>query len=477
MMQIEDVILENLLHNDEYTRRVLPFLKDEYFSDNPHSIVFNKIVNHFNDYNNAPTQDELLVEITNQKGIGQGDYQASVDLVNTLARRSKAPALDWLIENTETFCKDRALYNAVVEAASLIDNKQEVGKIPDLMKDALSVSFDNNIGHDFSNQIEERYRLLHQTQEYKVPFDLECLNVITGGGLSRKTLNVIVAGTGAGKSLLMCHMAARSLLAGQNVLYISMEMAEERISERIDANILNMSVNDLPFLSQQDYVSRLSKKLEGCTGRMIVKEYPTASASVNHFRSLLNELKLKKEFTPDIIFVDYLNICASARFNASMVNSYQYVKAITEEVRGLAQEYNVPIVSATQFNRNGQTSSDADLGDISDSSGISMTVDLLLAMIRSEELDEQNLVMFKQLKNRYGDMAKKLRFVCGIDRDKMRLYDTETDMVPNSSKSGASKKPQIRDHQPQDDFDNVRWNPPAARKPSGPRFTNLKVEE
>lgn len=442
-MQIENVILENLIHNEEYTRRVLPFLKDEYFHEKSHAIVFGRIADHMGRFNTPPTQDELLVELANKNGLSQGDFEQSVDLVNTLAKRHRAPALEWLLQHTESFCQEKAVYNAVVKAATMIDGnkKDELGSIPDVLKDALSVSFDTNIGHDFQSQIKERYKTLHLTTEYKIPFDIDYLNEITVGGLPRKTLSVIAASTGAGKSLFMCHAAAHNLLKGYNVLYISMEMAEERISERIDANILNIPIQDLAHLSMQEYEKRLTAKLGDTKGRLIVKEYPTASAGAPQFRALLNELRLKKDFKPDIIYLDYLNICSSGRFRSGDANSYQLIKAVTEEIRGLAIEYDVPIVSATQFNRGGQGGgTDVSLTEISDSSGISMTADMLLAMIRSEELDEQNVVMFKQLKNRFSDMASKLRFVVGIDRSRMKLFNSDGAATNVATKRDDSHK-------------------------------------
>lgn len=474
---IEEVILENLLHNDEYMRRVLPFLKDEYFGENAHSIVFTKISEFVSKYNKAPTQDELRIEIKDTKGLKQSDYEAAVDLVNRLTKRSKAPSIDWLVEHTEKFCKDKALFNAIVDAAAMIeDDKADVGQIPDILKNALSVSFDTNIGHDFMTMIEQRYKMLHQINEYKIPFDIEALNEITNGGLPRKTLAVVSASTGAGKSLFLCHCAARNLLADKNVLYITMEMAEERISERIDANILNMRIQDLPNLSLQEYRRRLNKALDGCKGRLIVKEYPTASAGVTQFRALINELKLKKDFVPDIIYVDYINICSSSRFKAGMVNSYQYVKAICEELRGLAIEYNLPIVSATQLNREGTDTTDVGLKEISDSHGLAMTADILLAMIRTEELDEQNVVMFKQLKNRFSDMASKLRFVVGIDRSKMRLFDAESEVQMTKTRPVSNGSPKRKDEEIDQDTGEIKFKKPALGVGNKPRFSGIKVE-
>lgn len=469
-MIIEEIILENLLHNDEYARKVLPFLKSEYFGEAHHAVVFNKISDFVAKYNKAPTQDELLIEIKDTHGLSQVVYEASIDLVSrVLSKHNKTPSLDWLIDHTEKFCKDRALYNAIVDAAAMIeDQKADVGQIPEILRNALSVSFDTNIGHDFLGMIEQRYKMLHQTNEYKIPFDIEALNEITNGGLPRKTLAVISASTGAGKSLFLCHCAARNLLAGKNVLYITMEMAEERISERIDANILNMKIQDLPGLSLQEYKRRLDKALDGCKGRLFVKEYPTAGAGVLQFRSLINELRLKKNFTPDIVYVDYINICSSSRFKAGVVNSYQYVKAICEELRGMAIEYNIPIVSATQLNREGVDTSDVGLKEISESHGLAMTVDILWAMIRTEELDEKNLVMFKQLKNRFSDIASKLRFVVGIDRSKMRLYDADTNIQMTKTKP-------ILDGSPRDTGEQQGFKKPLLGG-NKPRFSGIKVE-
>lgn len=386
-MLIEDVILENLLHNEEYTRRVLPYLKEEYFHDAERATVFTHIRQYVASYNRAPSQDELIIEVQNAKGLSQGVFQASVDLIRTLQTKRRREGLDWLLNQTETFCKDKALYNAIVSAASMIEDKSEVGQLPDLLKEALSVSFDNSIGHDFTSQIGERYKLLHKTQEYKIPFSLKALNDITGGGLPRKTLSVIAASTGAGKSLFLCHCAARNLVAGYKVLYISMEMAEEQISERIDANIMGWEINRLKGLSLAEYTKKLEKGLGEKPGRLIVKEYPTASAGVGQFRALLNELNLKKDFVPDIIYLDYLNICASSRFKAGAVNSYQYVKAITEEIRGLAIEYNVPIISATQLNRSGTDSSDVGLGEISDCVALDTMVETRKGKKRISEVE------------------------------------------------------------------------------------------
>jgi replicative DNA helicase len=472
---IEEVILGNLLHNEDYVRRVLPFLKDEYFAENSHSILFSKIQEFVGKYNKPPTQEELLVEVKNTKGVSQQDYDGAVDMIQQLSKRNKAPSIEWLVEQSEKFCKDKALFNAIIDAAAMIeDDKADVGQIPEILKSALSVSFDTNIGHDFTSMIEQRYKMLHQTNEYKMPFDIDVFNEITNGGLPKKILAVVSASTGAGKSLFLCHNAARNLLAGKNVLYITLEMAEERISERIDANILNMRMQDLPGLSLQEYTKRLNKVLEGCKGRLVVKEYPTASAGVTQFRSLVNELKLKKDFAPDIIYVDYINICSSSRFKAGMVNSYQYVKAICEELRGLATELNLAIVSATQLNREGTDNSDVGLKEISESHGLAMTVDILLAMMRSEELDAQNLVMFKQLKNRFSDMAAKLRFVVGIDRSKMRLFNAESEIQMTKTKPISHGSPPQRGETIDKETGEIKnYKPPLNNNRA--RFAGIKV--
>lgn len=428
---IEQTILSSLLYNEAYVRRALPHLKTEYFEEPQHAEVFNLINTFVNKYQNPPTQDELRVELSQKDGLSQEVYEKSLDLLNSMTKRSKEPALDWLLEQSEKFCQDRALYNAIVESVAIVEGDSgniTKSAIPDLMKTALSVSFDHAIGHDFRDY-KARYKTLRENTEYKIPFDVDIFNTATDGGLPRKTLNVISAMTGAGKTLFMCHYAARAFLAGLRVLYITLEMAEERISERIEANILGVSLNDLAKMSALEYDKRMDRVMNTCDGRLIVKEYPTASAGVSQFRALLNELRLKKDFTPDLIIVDYINICSSSRYKVGAVNSYSYVKAICEELRGLAIEFNVPIISATQLNRSAVDTSDVGLGEISESHGLAMTVDLLWAMIRSEELDDQNLVMFKQLKNRYADMSSMLRFVVGIDRGKMRLFDSDQESI------------------------------------------------
>jgi len=425
---IETVILQNLLHNEDYTRRVIPYLKAEYFPEQHQAKVFTQISEFVNTYNKLPTQEELIVELTSDKSLNQTVYDQTTDLVKELSKRSKEPALEWLLTHTEQFCQDKALYNAIVDSVAVMDG-QDTGSlksgIPDMIRTALAVSFDNAIGHDWADY-SGRYELLHETLMAHMPFDIDVLNKITGGGLSKKTLSVISAMTGAGKTLVMCHFAARTFLAGSNVLYITLEMSEERIGERVDANLLGVDLDALAVMPKDEYAKRMQKILDTCDGRLIIKEFPTACAGVAQFRSLLNELKLKKGFVPDLVIVDYINICSSSRFKASAVNSYQYIKAICEELRGLAIEFNLPIFSATQLNRDAVDSSDVGLGEISESHGLAMTVDILWALIRTEELDDQGLVMFKQLKNRFSDIASLLRFVVGIDRAKMKLYNAGT---------------------------------------------------
>jgi replicative DNA helicase len=460
---IETIILENLMYNEEYLRKVLPFLKPEYFHDSGQELVFTTLASFIGKYNKPPTKSEVIVELKQLKGIRQATLERALDVVNEVSKKSTAPSIDWLVEKTETFCKDKALYNAIAEAATVLEKGSvAAGHLPDLLKDALSVSFDHNIGHDFVADAEARYKLLHETDEYRLKFDIDVFNEVTKGGLPKKTLSVFAAATGVGKSLVLCHLGARWFLGGYNVLYLTMEMAEEKISERIEANILNMNIDDVAQLAYPDYKRRFAKATDGCPGRLVVKEYPTAGAGVTQFRALLNELRLKKDFVPDVIIVDYINICVSSRFISGNVNSYQYVKAICEELRGLSKEADCPIVSATQLNREGTDNTDAGLKEISESSGLAMTVDLLWAIFRSEELDEQNMFLFKQLKSRFSDKASKLRFVVGVDRPKMRLYNaTET---PEMTKGGQV-------------VSNGSPKPPQPSRPQNRKnkFANIKV--
>ena len=426
MQTIERTALTQLVTNEQYARKVLPFMKKAYFADRTERTVFEEITKFVDKYNKIPTQTSLEIEVQGRKDLNEDEYKKVVAVIQTLS--STDVDFDWLVDTTEKFCKDRAIYNAIVEGISIIDGKDKdrgPDAIPNILTDALAVGFDNRVGHDYLLDSELRFDYYH-TIEKKIPFDLEFFNKITKGGLPPKTLNICLAGTGVGKSLFMCHVAANCLSQGKNVLYITLEMAEERIAERIDANLMNISMEDLHDLPKQMFDNKIAKIIKSTSGNLIVKEYPTASAHTGHFRGLIKELAIKKSFKPDIIFIDYLNICASSRFKgAQNVNSYMYVKAIAEELRGLAVETNVPIMSATQTTRSGFVSSDVGLEDTSESFGLPATADLMFALISNEELDELNQIAVKQLKNRYNDLTVNKRFVIGIDRAKMRLFDVK----------------------------------------------------
>jgi len=429
MKRLETTILKNLIFNDDYARKILPFIKSEYFTDNTEKILFQEVEEYINHYKHLPTYESLVINFTESKKLTEQQVQDSVEMLRAInAEKDEASNISWLIDNTEKFCQDKAIYNAIMKSVKILDdrdNRDSKGAIPQLLSDALGVSFDSSVGHDYVEDADNRFDFYHR-HETKIPFDLDIFNKITKGGLPQKTLNIALAGTGVGKSLFMCHVAGSCLSQGQNVLYITMEMAEERIAERIDANLLNIDISDLNSISKQDYDRKFSALKVKTQGKLIIKEYPTAAASALHFRSLLNELQLKKSFKPDIIFIDYLNICASARIKAgSNVNSYSYIKAIAEELRGLAVEFSVPIVSATQTTRSGFTSSDPGLEDTSESFGLPATADFMFALISTEELEQLNQLMVKQLKNRYNDPNTFKRFVIGIDRGKMKLYDVE----------------------------------------------------
>ena len=426
MEKVEFLILRNLLHNEEYLRKVVPFLKSEYFEDEKQKIVYHEIASFVEEYNELTTKEVLCIEIEKRKDITDSMFKDITFLIDEL---DNSPAdLQWLLDTTEKWCRDRAIYLALIESISLADGKDDTkgrDAIPSILSDALAVSFDNHVGHDYLIDYEERYESYHRKED-KIPFDLEFFDKVTKGGLPNKTLNIALAGTGVGKSLFMCHFASSVLLQGKNVLYITMEMAEEKIAERIDANLLNINMQDITDLPMQMFESKVNDISKKTQGTLIIKEYPTAAAHSGHFKGLLNELALKKSFRPDIIFIDYLNICASSRYRAaSNVNSYSYIKAIAEELRGLAVEANLPIVSATQTTRSGFASSDVDLTDTSESFGLPATADLMFALISTEELEALNQIMVKQLKNRYNDPTIHKRFVVGIDRAKLRLYDCE----------------------------------------------------
>jgi len=441
METVETTILKNLLYTDEYCRKVLPFINKEYFEDYNEKIIFEEMFNFISKYNNLPTKETLIIESEKRTDITDDTFKGICDYINNL--EDTPSDQQWLLDTTEKWCKDRAIYLALVESISIADGnneKKNQDAIPSILSDALAVSFDNQVGHDYLNDYEARYEFYHQKEE-KIPFDLEFFNKITKGGLPNKTLNIALAGTGVGKSLFMCHVASSALLQGKNVLYITLEMAEEKIAERIDANLLNVNIQEIANLPQVMFENKVTKLAKKTQGTLIIKEYPTASAHAGHFRSLLNELALKKSFRPDIIFIDYLNICASSRYKANgNVNSYSYIKAIAEELRGLAVEANLPIVSATQTTRSGFGNSDVELTDTSESFGLPATADLMFALISTEELEGLNQIMVKQLKNRYNDPTMNKRFVVGIDRAKMKLFDCEQSAQQDIVDSGQEEE-------------------------------------
>jgi replicative DNA helicase len=427
MSNVEQVILRNVLTNEQYMRKVLPFIKPEYFQG-VYNQLFKQAGQFVAKYNKLPTLDAFKIEVDNSDKFNDDQYQAAMEILPNIFTKETADE-KWLEDTTEKWCQDRAIHNAIMESISIIDGKHKnltKNALPDLLSKALAVSFDTNIGHDYIENVEDRYDFYHEDEE-RIGFDLDYFNQITKGGLPNKTLNICLAGTGVGKSLFMCHVAGSVLVQGRNVLYITMEMAEERIAERIDANLLNVPLDQLQHISKPMLTGKVDELASRTNGKLIIKEYPTGSAHTGHFRALLNELKLKKNFVPEMIFIDYLNICASSRMKGmgGAINSYTYIKAIAEELRGLAVEFDVPIVSATQTTRSGYTSSDPGLEDTSESFGLPATADLMFALISSEELESLGQVMVKQLKNRYNDPNYKKRFVVGIDRSRMRLYDVE----------------------------------------------------
>ena len=424
-MNLEVTILSNLVYNEKYMRKVLPFIKSEYFQAREYKIIFLEIHEYISQYEALPSLNAISIECQERTDLTEDQFKEVIKVLNVLS--DDPTDYDWLVDATEKWCQERAIYLSLMESVKIADgqdSKRDKGAIPQILSEALGVSFDQHVGHDYVSDATARYDFYHRKED-KIPFDLSFFNKITKGGLPNKTLNIALAGTGVGKSLFMCHCAASALLQGKNVLYITMEMAEEKIAERIDANLLNIPIQqlgDLPKVMFEKKITNLSKKTQG---KLIIKEYPTASAHVGHFKSLISDLLLKRSIRPDIIFVDYLNICASQRYKGSIVNSYTYVKAIAEELRGLAVECNVPIVSATQTTRSGYGSSDVDLTDTSESFGLPATADLMFALISTEELEGMNQIMVKQLKNRYNDPTMNKRFCVGIDRAKMRLYDVE----------------------------------------------------
>ena len=439
---IERTALSNLVSNEEYCRKVLPFIKADYFAVKEERVVFEEITSFVDKYRKMPTKISLEIEVESRQDLTETEHNKIVEIIKTLD--STDVDMDWLVDTTEKFCKDKAIYNAIVDGISIIDGKDKnrgADAIPSLLTDALAVSFDNAVGHDYFDDSASRFDFYHKVEE-RIPFDLEFFNKITKGGLPQKTLNIALAGTGVGKSLFMCHMAANCLSQGKNVLYITLEMAEERIAERIDANLLNVSMENLQDLPKTMFEDKIKKIQKKTNGQLIIKEYPTASAHSAHFRGLIKELSIKKSFKPDMIFIDYLNICASSRLKGALqANSYTYIKSIAEELRGLAVETNVPIVSATQTTRSGFGSTDIGLEDTSESFGLPATADFMFALISNEELDALNQIVVKQLKNRYNDPTMNKRFVLGIDRSKMRLYDVENKEQEDLVDSGQDDEP------------------------------------
>ena len=424
--RIEQVILENLIYSEEYVRKVIPFLKASYFMNPEDQKVFTIIRDFVEKYNNPPNKQAVILSLNEDKGLNEDTHRVCLDIVNSLTE--DRPEKQWLVDETEKFCKDKALYLGVMDSIQILDGKnKDQGRdaLPQILSDALAVGFDTNIGHDFIEDSEKRYDFYHRLEE-KIEFDLDMFNKITEGGLSNKTLNIALAGTGVGKSLFMCHMASSCIAKGKNVLYITLEMAEERIAERIDANLMNMPIMELKDLSKAMFDNRIKKINDKIEGRLIIKEYPTASAHTGHFKALINELKLKRNFFPDIIFIDYLNICTSARFRpGSQANTYVIIKSIAEELRGLAVEQNVPILSATQTTRAGFANSDISMTDTAESFGLPATADLMFAIISTEELEQMGQFMIKQLKNRYADPTRNKRFMIGVDRARMKLFDLD----------------------------------------------------
>jgi replicative DNA helicase len=471
-MNLEQKILKHLLLDEEYTRKTLPFIKGEYFQEPSEKLLFDEIQTYVNKYNSMPTKEALVIEIDKRVNLTDDQHKKTVALIKSITIDPEVSDTKWLIDVTEDFCQEKAIYNGIMQSIQILDDKNknnteklDKGSIPKILADALSVSFDNHIGHDFIDDAETRYDFYHKVEK-RIPFDLDYLNRITKGGLAEKSLNIVLAGTGVGKSLFMCHCAAANLTMGKNVLYITMEMAEERIAERIDANLMNVELDRLIGMPKETYLKKVESLREKTKGKLIIKEYPTASANVNHFSHLLNELKLKRQFIPDIIYIDYLNICSSARMKmGSSINSYTYIKAIAEELRGLAVEHKVPVVSATQTTRSGYTNSDVGLEDTSESFGLPATADLMFALISTEELADLNQIMVKQLKNRYSDPTTNKRFVIGVDRAKMKLYDAEESAQTNISDSG-----QIEEDKPV--FDKSGF---GKRMQKNRDFGNLKV--
>lgn len=425
MEKVELLILKNLIYNEQYVRKILPYLKSEYFQEFSQRVIFEEAQQFFSSYNQLPTKEAIEIEIENRTDLTEISYKECLDIVSQFDY--EPVEFEWLVKTTEKWCKDRAIYLALMESIQIADGGDSArtrDAIPSILQDALSVSFDTHIGHDYIEDIEDRFEFYHK-KDSKISFDVDYLNKITDGGLSPKTLNLFVAPPGVGKSLFLCHFSASTLLKGKNVLYITLEMAEERIAERIDANLLDIAIQNISKLSKEQFFSKTNELSRKTQGKLIIKEYPPGTANANHLRVLLKELEMKKNFIPDAIVIDYLNLCSSSRYKTSTSNSYTYVKSIAEELRGLGVEYNVPTVSAVQFNRNGSSTTDSSMEDVSDSYGIAFTADILLALISTEELEQMNQIMIKQLKNRYAPLDRHRKFVVGVDRSKMRVYDVD----------------------------------------------------
>ena len=469
-MRVEQTILSSLIYDEGFTRKVLPFLKQEYFHDQTEKVLFACIERFIDKYNNLPTKETLLLEIEKQERIPEQVYSGVVTYINDIVYDKKDP--QWLVDNAEKFCQEKAVYNAIMESISIIDGnakENDKGSIPTILADALGVTFDDSIGHDFLKDADERFEFYNKKED-RIPFDLEYFNKITKGGIPNKTLNVLLAGTGVGKTLAMCHMAAANLLDGKNVLYITLEMAEERIAERIDSNLLNIPLEEIEGFPKKIYDDKINRLRLKTSGKLIIKEYPTATVGSGHFRHLLNDLRQKKNFEPDILYVDYLNICTSTRLKyGANVNSYTYIKSIAEELRGLAVEKDIPIVSATQTTRSGFTNSDPGLEDTSESFALPATVDFMCALISTEEMEQLGQIMVKQLKNRYNDPTLHKRFVVGVDRTKMRLFNAEqsaqSDIVDDTPVMNNSKFGERYDEE-----ENMKW----LTKKAGPKdFSKL----
>ena len=454
--RIERIILKNLFYNEDFTRKALPFIKSEFFTNHNESTLFGEINEFVNKYKNLPTKETILVELNKRKDLKEEELSEIKTIVNKLDNQEVE--LQWLLDTTEKFCKDRAVHNAVLEGIQILDGKdkkQNPEAIPSILSQALAVSFDNHIGHDYIDDAEARFEFYHK-REKRFKFDLNYFNRITKGGVPSKTLNIALAGTGVGKSLFMCHAASNWLTQGKNVLYITLEMAEERIAERVDANLFDVTIDDLHAMPKDMYDNKVSKLQKKTIGQLIIKEYPTASAHSGHFRALLNELSLKKTFKPDVVFIDYLNICASSRFKGGNISSYFYIKAIAEELRGLAVEFDVPIFSATQTTRSGFTSTDIGLEDTAESFGLPATADFMFALISNDELDQLNQLKVKQLKNRFGDPSMNRSFIIGVDRSKMRLFDVEASAQNIVDSNQTEEEEQIEPEVAYDKFSDFK---------------------